>query len=92
MDRWPYPFIEMNLDDMKELGVNQGDLVEIFNDNGATQAMVYPTAEAKRKETFMLFGFPTGVQGNVVLERRQRIDHPELQAELGKHPKDRVSP
>ena len=43
-----------------------GHLVEVFNDNGATQAMAYPTPTAKRKETFMLFGAPTGTQGNVV--------------------------
>lgn len=66
MDRWPYPFIEMNPADMAELSLNQGDLVEVYNDNGATQAAVYPTPTAKRKETFMLFAFPTGVQGNVV--------------------------
>ena len=28
--------------------------------------MVYPTPTAKRKETFMLFANPNGVQGNVV--------------------------
>jgi arsenite oxidase large subunit len=66
MERWPLPFIEMNPDDMAELKLNQGDLVEVFNDNGSTQAMAYPTPTAKRKETFMLFAFPTGVQGNVV--------------------------
>ncbi len=66
MDRWPLPFIQMNPDDMAELKLNAGDLVEVFNDNGSTQAMVYPTPTAKRKETFMLFGFPTGPQGNVV--------------------------
>ncbi|NKM86536.1 arsenate reductase (azurin) large subunit [Rhizobium laguerreae] len=66
MDRWPYPFIEMNPDDMAEAGVKQGDLVEVYNDAGATQAMVYPTPTARRGETFMLFGYPTGVQGNVV--------------------------
>lgn len=66
MDRWPLPFIEMNPADMQELGVKQGDLVEVYNDNGSTQAMVYPTPSAKRKETFMLFAYPTGVQGNVV--------------------------
>src|SRR6202048_4918521 len=65
-DRFPYPFIQMNLDDMKELGIKQGDLVEIYNDNGSTQAIVYPTATAKRKQTFMLFANPNGVQGNVV--------------------------
>jgi arsenite oxidase large subunit len=66
MDRWPLPFIDMNPDDMAELKLNPGDLVEVFNDNGSTQAMVYPTPTAKRKETFMLFAFPTGPQGNVV--------------------------
>ena len=66
MDRWPYPFIEMNPDDMAALGVKQGDLVEVYNDNGSTQAMAYPTPSARKGETFMLFAYPTGVQGNVV--------------------------
>ncbi|MBN9603731.1 MAG: arsenate reductase (azurin) large subunit [Afipia felis] len=66
MDRWPYSFIEMNPSDMSELGLKEGDLVEVYNDNGSTQAMVLPTPTAKRKQTFMLFGYPTGVQGNVV--------------------------
>ncbi len=65
-DRWPYPFIQMNPDDMKDLGLSAGDLVEVYNENGATQAMAYPTPTARRKQTFMLFGYPTGVQGNVV--------------------------
>jgi len=66
MDRWPYPFIEMHPDDMAKVGVKQGDLVEIYNDAGSTQAMVYPTPSARPGETFMLFAYPTGVQGNVV--------------------------
>ncbi len=66
MDRYPYPFIEMHPDDMGELGVKEGDLVEVFNDSGSTQAMAYPTPSARRGETFMLFGYPTGVNGNVV--------------------------
>jgi arsenite oxidase large subunit len=66
MDRWPYPFIEMSPQDMAELHVKQGDLVEVYNDNGSTQAIVYPTPSAKPKQTFMLFAYPTGVQGNVV--------------------------
>ena len=66
MDRWPYPFIEMNPQDVAELNVKAGDLVEVYNDNGSTQAIVYPTASARRKQTFMLFAYPTGVQGNVV--------------------------
>jgi arsenite oxidase large subunit len=66
MDRFPLPFIEMNPDDMSELRLAAGDLVEVYNDNGSTQAMAYPTPTAKRKQTFMLFGYPTGPQGNVV--------------------------
>ena len=37
MDRFPYPFIQMNPQDMAELNVKQGDLVEIYNDNGSTR-------------------------------------------------------
>jgi arsenite oxidase large subunit len=66
MDRWPYPFIAMNPGDMAGLGIKEGDLVEVYNDNGATQAMVQPTASARRGQTFMLFAYPKGVQGNVV--------------------------
>jgi arsenite oxidase large subunit len=66
IDRWPYPFIQMNPQDMTELGLKTGDLVEVYNDNGSTQAMAYPTPTAKRKQTFMLFAYPMGVQGNVV--------------------------
>jgi arsenite oxidase large subunit len=66
MDRMPFPLIQMNPQDMAELKVKAGDLVEIYNDNGSTQAMVYPTAAARRKQTFMLFANPNGVQGNVV--------------------------
>jgi hypothetical protein len=42
MDRWPLPFLELHPDDMKELGLNTGDLVEVYNDNGSTQAMAQP--------------------------------------------------
>ncbi|WP_421878610.1 arsenate reductase (azurin) large subunit [Pacificispira sp.] len=65
-DRYPYPFLEINPADMTELGLKAGDLVEVYNDVGATQAMVYPTDTARRKETFMLFGAPSGTQGNVI--------------------------
>jgi arsenite oxidase large subunit len=56
----------MNPADMADLSLKQGDLVEVYNDNGSTQAMVYPTPTAKRKETFMMFANPRGVQGDVV--------------------------
>ncbi len=65
-DRFPYPFIEMNPDDMAELGLNAGDLIEIHNENGATQGMAYPTDTAQRGQVAMVFGSPSGSQGNVV--------------------------
>jgi len=65
MDRFPYPFIQMHPQDMTELNVRQGDLVEVYNDNGSTQAIAYPTPTAKRKQTFMLFANPNGVQGKL---------------------------
>ncbi|RMD46971.1 MAG: arsenate reductase (azurin) large subunit [Alphaproteobacteria bacterium] len=66
MDRYPYPFVEMNPADMAELGVTAGDLVELYNENGATQAMAYPTPTAKRGQVFMVFASPRGAQGNII--------------------------
>jgi arsenite oxidase large subunit len=65
-DRFPFPFLQMNPADMAELKLSEGDLVEVYNENGSTQAIVYPTKTAKRKETFMLFANPNGVAGNVI--------------------------
>ncbi len=64
-ERFPYTPIEMNPADMDELGVKPGDLVEVYNDNGSTQAMAVPSPKAKRKQSFMVFAYPMGVQGNV---------------------------
>lgn len=65
-DRIPMAYIEMNPDDAKQLGVNPGDVVEVFNDYGSTYAMAYPTKSAKANQTFMLFGYIKGVHGDVV--------------------------
>ncbi|SEA90753.1 arsenate reductase (azurin) large subunit [Rubrimonas cliftonensis] len=66
IDRFPFPYLQINPQDMAELGLKAGDLVEIYNDVGATQAMVWPEPTARPKETFMLFGAPSGTQGNVI--------------------------
>ncbi|NOG73643.1 arsenate reductase (azurin) large subunit [Roseicella sp. DB1501] len=65
-DRFPFPYLQVNPADMAELGLKEGDLVEVYNDSGSTQAMVWPTLSARRNETFMLFAFPSGAVGNVV--------------------------
>lgn len=66
MDRLPLPPIEMNPEDMVEIDARPGDVVEVYNSNGSTQAMVVPTPSAKRKQVFMVFAHPAGPQGNVV--------------------------
>ncbi|MBK4722050.1 arsenate reductase (azurin) large subunit [Azospirillum sp. YIM DDC1] len=58
--------IEMHPDDMTRLGLQAGDLVEIYNDVGSTQAMAYPTPAAKPGQAFMLFIAPTGQVGNII--------------------------
>jgi len=65
-DRFPFAYIQMNPQDVAELKLNPGDLVEVYNDNGSTQAMVWPTPSARRNQTFMLFAYPTGAVGNAV--------------------------
>jgi arsenite oxidase large subunit len=65
-DRFPLPYLQINPDDASELGLKNGDMAEVFNDVGATQAMVYIEPTARRNETFMLFGAPSGTQGNVI--------------------------
>ena len=74
---------------MKDLSLAAGDLVEIYNDAGSTQAMVQPTPSAKRNQTFMLFAFPTGVQGNVVNAGVNELIIPNYK-QLGRHPEDRL--
>ena len=88
MDRWPYPFIQMNPDDMKDLGLSAGDLVEVYNENGATQAMAYPTADRQAQADLHAVRLPDGRAGQRRLARRQRTHHSELQADLGRHSQD----
>jgi arsenite oxidase large subunit len=65
-DRFPFAYLQMHPQDMAGLQLAEGDLVEVYNDNGSTQAMVWPTPSARRGQTFMLFAFPAGAVGNVV--------------------------
>ena len=65
MDRWPYPFLEMHAEDMAELGSRRAT----WSRSTTTRArprLVQPSEGVRRKEAFMLFAYPTGVQGNVV--------------------------
>jgi arsenite oxidase large subunit len=82
-DRFPYPFIEMNADDMTRLGIGAGDLIEITNNNGATQGMAYPTDTAKPGQVAMVFGSPAGSQGNVVNSGVNELNLPDYKHTWG---------
>ena len=68
MNRYPMAFLEMNPADSDAIGAKAGDIVEVFNDYGSTYAMVYPSTAIKRNQTFMLFGYPKAVAGDVTTE------------------------
>ena len=65
MDRFPYPFIQMNPQDMAELNLTPGrsgrDLQRQWLDPGDGLS----NGNGEAKQTFMLFANPNGVQGNV---------------------------
>ena len=65
-ERMPIPHVEMHPDDVKELGIAAGDIVEIVNDVGRVEAMAYPTNAVKRGHTFLIFGQPRGAAGELV--------------------------
>ena len=83
MDRFPLPYIQINLVDMVELKLNPGDLVEVYNDNGSTEAMAWPTDTARPRETFTLFGYPTGAAGNVVSKAANELIIPNYKQSWG---------
>ena len=87
-DRYPYPFLEIHPEDMAELGLNPGDLVEIYNDVGATQAMAYPTADSPAEGDLHAVRRPIGDAGQRDQLRGERARPAELQADLGEHPED----
>ncbi len=65
-ERVPVPYLEMHPEDASAIGIEPGDLVEVFNDMGKVQAMAYPTDAVKRTHCFMLFGQPRGAAGDLI--------------------------
>ena len=63
--RYPMSIIEMSPQDAAALGVQAGDIVEVFNDYGSTFAMAYPEPDIKTGHTFRQLGYDNGVQGDV---------------------------
>ncbi|MGI9302825.1 MAG: arsenate reductase (azurin) large subunit [Gammaproteobacteria bacterium] len=66
--RYPMSPVEINPGDASELGVESGDVVELFNDYGATYAMAYVEPDIKKGQVFMMFAYPSGIAGDVTTE------------------------
>ena len=64
--RYPLAPLEINPEDAKELGIESGDLLELFNDYGATTAMAYPEPDIKRGQVFMMAMYFNSVMGDLV--------------------------
>jgi arsenite oxidase large subunit len=64
-DRYPMAYIELNPEDAKGLGIASGNIVEVHNDWGSTYAMAYLEPGIKPDQSFMIFGEPNGVMGDV---------------------------
>jgi arsenite oxidase large subunit len=71
-ERWPMAFLEINPGDAQSLGINSGDIVEVYNDFGSTYAMALIEPHAKPEQTFMQFGYFNGVAGDVVTDWTDR--------------------
>jgi arsenite oxidase large subunit len=70
--RYPMAYLELNPDDAKGLSIESGDVVEVFNDYGSTYAMAYLEPDIKTKQSFMMFGYPNGIAGDVTTEWTDR--------------------
>jgi len=77
-DRFPFPPLLMHEADVEELGLKAGDLVEVWNSNGASQAVVWPEQQTRRGETFLVYAHPAGPVGNVVSKATNELIIPNF--------------
>ena len=89
MDRMPYPLIQMNPADMADLKLKQGDLVEVYNDNGSNSGDGLSDCDGEAEADLHVVCQSERRTRQRRLARRQRIDHPQLQADLGRYPQTR---
>lgn len=67
-ERFPMAPIEMNPADASELGIESGDVVEVYNSYGSTHAMAYLEPDMKPGHTFMVFAYFKGNVGEVITD------------------------
>jgi arsenite oxidase large subunit len=59
-ERVPLPYVEIHPDDAAKLGLTPGDLVQLYNDYGETNAYTVVSTSVKPGVIFMLFAHPRG--------------------------------
>ena len=67
-DRWPLAPIFLHESDMKELGLQDGDIVRVWNDYGSVRAIAITSDEVRPGEPFMAFGFANSPMNNLVTD------------------------
>lgn len=67
-ERFPMAPVELNPQDAEELGLNSGDIVELYNDYGATFAMAYLEPDIKPGQVFLMFAYPNGIAGDLTTD------------------------
>lgn len=71
-ERYPMAPIEINPKDAKKLGIQSGDVVEVYNDYGSTFAMAYLEPDMRKDHAFMMFGYFNGNVGDLVTDWTDR--------------------
>ncbi|MFP4162046.1 MAG: molybdopterin dinucleotide binding domain-containing protein, partial [Ectothiorhodospira sp.] len=66
--RYPMAPLEIAPADAEELGIANGDIVEVYNDYGSTMAMAYQVEDIRPGQVFMMFGYFNGVTGEVTTD------------------------
>jgi len=64
--RYPMAPLEINPEDAQDLGIESGDMIELFNDYGATTAMAYLEPDIKTGQVFMEAMYLNSVMGDLV--------------------------
>ena len=89
MDRYPFPFIEMNPQDMAALNLKRRRPRRGVQRQRLDAGDGLPDRAGEAEADLHAVRLPDGRAGQRRLARGERVHHPELQADLGQHPQAR---
>ncbi len=64
--RWPYALVQINPADAQAEGLENGDIVVVYNDNGSVPAVVWISEVVKQGHVFLIMAHPYAVAANAV--------------------------